>query len=126
MLYLLNDAVFDIDPNGLVTPHDAQRFEALSLAYVISLGRELFAEDPLLHRNDPDRARRLAWLLAAKQPDANAALFTAPAAGCAPERVGARFASLSEDMIRALDAKHREGELNVKSADRKVWRRLAA
>lgn len=126
MLYLLNDAVFDVDPQGLVTPHDARRFEALTLAYVIGLGRELFAEDPLLHRNDPERARRLAWLLAAKQPDANAALFTAPAAGCPPERVGARFASLSEEMIRALDAKARDGELDVKSTDRKVWKRLAA
>jgi hypothetical protein len=50
MLFLLNDVVFDLDEACPVTPADARRFEKLDLDYVIELGCELFAENPLLHR----------------------------------------------------------------------------
>ena len=79
MLFLLNDVVFDLDEACPVTPADTRRFEKLSFDYVLELGCELFAENPLLHRNDPQRARRLAWLIAERSPDVNAALFAAPA-----------------------------------------------
>ena len=68
MLFLLNDVVFDLDEACPVTPADARRFEQLGFDYVLELGCELFAEDPLLHRNDPARARRLAWLIANRSP----------------------------------------------------------
>ena len=77
MLFLLNDVVFDLDEACPVTPADTRRFEKLSFDYVLELGCELFAEDPMLHRNDPQRARRLAWLIAERSPDVNAALFAA-------------------------------------------------
>src|SRR3712207_7738631 len=38
------------------------------------MGKEMYAQEPLLHRKDPERAARLAMLLAAKQPEINAAL----------------------------------------------------
>ena len=92
MLFLLNDVVFDLDETSPVTPGDARRFEKLSLDYVLELGCEMFAEDPLLHQTDPQRARRLAWLIHDRSPDVNAALFAAPAAAC-PEGYEASMCS---------------------------------
>ena len=48
MLFLLNDVVFDLDEATPVTPADARRFEKLGFDYVLELGCELFAENPML------------------------------------------------------------------------------
>lgn len=126
MLFLLNDVVFDLDEACPVTPGDARRFEKLGFDYVLELGCELFAEDPLLHRNDPGRARRLAWLIAHRSPDVNAALFAAPAAGCNPDLVEPRFCALPEQAMRSLKGKETRGKLDAVAADRAVWNRMAA
>ena len=126
MLFLLNDVVFDLDEATPVSPADARRFEKLDLDYVLELGCELFAEDPLLHRTDPGRARRLAWLIADRSPEVNAALFAAPARNCAPELVEPRFCALPEAVMHQLNASDRLGALNAVSADRAVWNRMAA
>jgi len=117
MLFLLNDVVFDLDEACPVTPADARRFEKLGFDYVLELGCELFAEDPLLHRTDPGRARRLAWLIAERSPEINAALFAAPARDCAPELV---------EPIRQLSSRAARGKLDAVAADRAVWNRMAA
>lgn len=126
MLFLLNDVVFDLDETCPVTPADARRFQKLGLDYVIELGCELFAEDPMLHRSDPARARRLAWLLADREPELNAVMFAAPQAGCAPELVEPRFCHLPDPVMRQLNAKATRGRLDPIAADRAVWNRLAA
>ncbi len=124
MLFLLNDVVFDLDEACPATPADARRFEQLGFDYVLELGCELFAEDPLLHRKDPARARRLAWLIANRSSDVNAALFAAPEAGCEPDLVEPRFCALPDMVMRQLQAKGRR--LDAVAADRAVWNRLAA
>lgn len=124
MLFLLNDVVFDLDEACPVAPADARRFDRLDFDYVLALGCELFAEDPLMHRNDPERARRLAWLIADRSPDVNAALFAAPAAACDPDLVEPRFCALPAAVIDQLQAKGRR--LNAVAADRAVWNRMAA
>ena len=126
MLFLLNDVVFDLDEACPVTPADARRFDRLDFDYVLALGCELFAEDPLMHRNDPERARRLAWLIADRSPDVNAALFAAPAAACDPDLVEPRFCALPEVVLRHLQQRARRGALNAATADKAVWGRLAA
>lgn len=126
MLFLLNDVVFDLDEACPVTPADARRFEKLGFDYVLELGCELFAEDPLLHRTDPGRARRLAWLIAERSPEINAALFAAPARDCAPELVEPRFCALPEPVIRQLSSRAARGKLDAVAADRAVWNRMAA
>ena len=126
MLFLLNDVVFDLDEACPVTPADARRFEKLGFDYVLELGCELFAEDPLMHRTDPGRARRLAWLIAERSPEINAALFAAPARDCAPELVEPRFCALPEPVIRQLGARAARGKLDAVAADRAVWNRMAA
>jgi hypothetical protein len=124
MLFLLNDVVFDLDEACPATPADTRRFEQLGFDYVLELGCELFAEDPLLHRNDPARARRLAWLIANRSTDVNAALFAAPETGCHPDLVEPRFCTLPAMVMRQLQAKGRR--LDAVAADRAVWNRLAA
>jgi hypothetical protein len=126
MLFLLNDVVFDLDEACPVTPGDARRFEALDLDYVLELGCELFAEDPLLHMNDPQRARRLAWLIHDRSPEVNAALFAAPAAGCDPDLVEPQFCALPEAVMRQLKTRASKGKLDAVAADKVVWMRLAA
>lgn len=126
MLFLMNDAVLDLGGSQAPPPLAPERLRALSLAHVLKLGAELFSERPLLHREDPARARRLALLVLSKAPEVNAALFSAPAAGCPPEAVSSRLATLSIDVMAALLNQERRGALTPVSADREVWRRMAA
>lgn len=126
VLFLLNDAVFDLEEDLAVDPIDARRFDRLGFDYVVELGCELFSENPLLHREDPERARRLAWLIASRQSGVNAAMFAAPEADCLPDLVEPRFAVLPDDVIRALQAKHAKGRLTPVATDKAVWNRMAA
>jgi len=126
MLFLLNDAVFDLDDDVAVDARDLRRFERLGFDYVVELGCELFAENPELHKADPVRARRLAWLIASRQSGVNAALFAAPETGCVPDLVEPRFAVLPDTVLRQLEAKYAKGRLDAVSADRAVWNRMAA
>ena len=126
LLFLMNDVILHLDSQEAPSPLEAARFHALPLSYVVKLGQELFAEHPLVHKTDPEKARRLAILLTSKQPDLNAALFVAPSVGCAPDDVATRFCSLSFDIMATLQARQNAGALNAVAADREVWRRLAA
>ena len=126
MLFLLNDVVFDLEETCPVTPGDARRFEKLGFDYVLALGCELFAEDPLLHHNDPERARRLAWLIHDRSPDVNAALFAAPTADCDPDLVEPQFCALPDPVMRQLKTRAVRGKLDAVAADKAVWMRLAA
>ena len=126
MLFLLNDVVFDLDDTCPVSPGDARRFESLGFDYVMELGCELFAEDPLLHQNDPVRARRLAWLIHDRSPEVNAALFAAPECDCDPALVEPLFCALPPRVMRQLQSHDRQGRLDAVTADRAVWNRMAA
>lgn len=126
MLFLLNDVVFDLAEACPAPSHDVRRFETLSFDYVLEMGCELFAEDPLLHRTDPARARRLAWLIAHRTEGVNAALFAAPEAGCPAELVEPRFCALPEPIMRQLQTRAAHGRLSAVAADKAVWGRMAA
>ncbi len=126
MLFLLNDVILNVQPGAAATPLDTRMLQALSPAALTRLGQEMYAEEPLLHRNDTDRASRLALLIAAKTPEVNAALFAAPAKGCSPEAVAVRYASLSIDAMALLFMEQKRGTLTPVVADNQVWRRLAA
>ncbi len=126
MLFLMNDRVLFLgdDPSLDI---QSRRFEAISPAYAVKLGQELFAEQPMLHREAPQRARRLALLLMIKAPEVNAALFVSPSVGCRPDQVITRFASLPmEVMANLYERDMSSGGLTPVQADREVWRRLAA
>ena len=126
MLFLMNDVVFDLDEASPVTSADARRFEKLGFDYLMELGCELFAEDPLMHRNDPERARRLAWLIHDRSPEVNAALFAAPETDCDPALVEPQFCALPHAVLDQLMTRGRKGKLDAVVADRAVWGRMAA
>lgn len=119
----MNDAVLELDARRIKLP---VRFRSLSLPFVIQLGQEIYAQHPRLQHTDPDRAKRLAMLLATREAGLNAALFVAPAEGCPPADVAVRFCNLSIDVMAGLYARQNEGALTAVACDRQVWRRLAA
>ena len=126
MIFLMNDVVFSFDVAELAPPVERDRFAKLSMGYVSELGRELYAEEPLLHLKDPERAQRLAALIVSKSPEVNAALFIAPGRGCLVEQVQVRYAQIGLEVMGALMQRQKAGSLTNVEADRQVWRRLAA
>ena len=126
MLFLLNDVVLNLDDLRLAPRRGAERFQALSADDVTRMGQELYAERPLLHSTHRERALRLAALISAKTPSINAALFVAPGFVCAPHEVSVRYMTLGPHVMAQLERRQSEGELDLRAADRQVWRRLAA
>ncbi|NBB15278.1 hypothetical protein GVN21_07910 [Caulobacter sp. SLTY] len=126
MLFLLNDVVLNLETAQLAQPVATGRFKALSMSFVEKLGRELFSEEPLLHRQHPERARRISSLIVLKQPQINAALFVSPARGCDEGLVQVRYAQISFEVMGLLYERQQHGGLTTVEADRQVWRRLAA
>jgi len=126
MIFLMNDVVFSFDVAELAPPVERDRFAKLSMNYVSELGRELYAEEPLLHLKDPERAQRLAALIVSKSPEVNAALFIAPGRGCLVDQVQVRYAQIGLEVMGALMQRQKAGSLTNVEADRQVWRRLAA
>ncbi len=124
MLFLLNDKVLDV--RSLSTPLNANRLRALSFDFVLGLAAECFSERPLLHRDAPEMALKVASLLMSKAPEVNAALFVAPARGCAPELVLSKVASISVDLMADLSMRQEKNALNLLVVDGMVWKRLAA
>jgi hypothetical protein len=126
MLFLLNDVVLNLDDLRLAPRKGAERFRALSVGDVTRMGQELYAERPLLHTTHRDRALRLAALISAKATGINAALFVAPDFGCAPSEVTVRYMTIGPHVMAQLARRQQEGDLDLRAADRQVWRRLAA
>jgi hypothetical protein len=126
MLFLLNDVVFQLDGVVIEARLGGERLKGLTLPAIIRMGQELYAADPLLHRLHAARAQRLAALISGKAPMINAALFTAPAAGCDAHEVQVRFVAAQFEVMAELYNLQRAGELDALRADSKVWRRLAA
>ncbi len=122
----MNDVVLDLEAPKFAPSSLGQRFEALSFEAVTRMGQELYAEDPLLHINQPGRARRLAALIRAKAPTLNAAQFVATRFGGAPHEVLVSFRQVSSSVMDELFEAQDEGELDTLQTDRQVWRRLAA
>ncbi len=122
MYFLMNDVILSVE-GGLNPPIDAN---SISIDAVSRLGAELYAQDPLLHQNNPERAKRLAALIIAKAPSVNAALFVAPAQNCSVAQVACRYAQVSVEIMGSLYARQQDGSLNTVAADKEVWRRLAA
>lgn len=126
MLFLLNDVMLTLDLNELASPQIALGLRTMSLNQITQLGREMFSESPRLQHLVQSGPLRLATLITVKQPDINAALFSAPAAGCPVEAVVCRFASLGIELIHDLKGLQDRGALNKAQADFYVWGKVRA
>ena len=126
MLFLLNDVVFRLEDEAAGIALTAERFRGLTFPSIIRLGQELYAEDPLLQRWRPERARRLAALIVAKVPVINGARFTAPAFDCPPDAVTVRFVNAQFEVMVEFYTRQRDGDLLADEFDDRLWRRLAS
>jgi hypothetical protein len=126
LYFLLNDLILDIDAARMMQPLDAERFSALSADYIAQLGKEMFAEDVHAHRSNPERARRLCYLLHLKMPRINAAQFFVTAGNGAAESVDASFKSLNEMAMGMMFEQQKIGQLDARKVDNEVWHRMAA
>lgn len=126
MLFLLNDTVLRLDGVAMDARLAGGRMLRLEFPAILRMGQELYAKEPLLQRSNPERARRLGALIQAKAPMINAALFVAPSHGCAPAEVTVRFLVAQFEVMAELYNLQRAGELDAVSADRMIWKRLAA
>lgn len=126
MLFLMNDVVLRLDTMAMAPPLRAHQFHSLSFSFIDRLGCELFAAQPLLHRESLRRAEKLASLIATREPAINAALFVSPGVGCPPDQVQSRYVSLGFEVLTWLLDRQEEGALNHLVADSQVWKRLAA
>ena len=126
MYFLLNDLILDVDATRMMQPLDVDRFSALSIDYIAQLGKEMFAEDIQAHRKDPERARRLAYLIHLKMPRVNAAQFFVTSNSGASESVDASFKSLNEMAMAMMYEQQKVGQLDARKVDTEVWHRMAA
>ena len=126
MLFLMNDTVLHLDGVAVDSRLGGPRMERLAFPEILRLGQELYSREPLLQRTNVERARRLGLLIAAKAPMINAALFVAPALDCRPSEVSVRFLVCEFEVMAALFTQQKAGELDAVTADRMVWRRMAA
>jgi hypothetical protein len=126
MLFLLNDTVLQLEGDVLSAAKAKALAAPLRFDFVTRMGQELFSEDPLVHKNRIERARRLASLIVTKAPTINAALFLAPVRGCPIEQVQFRYAQVDFEVLCNLASRQSNGGLSTVDADRQVWKRLAA
>ena len=126
MYFLLNDLILDIDASRMMHPLDAERFSALSIDYIAQLGKEMFAEDVQCHRRNPERARRLAYLIQLKMPRINAAQFFVMASNGQADSVDASFKSLNDMAMGMMYDQQMRGQLDANKVDYAVWQRMAA
>jgi hypothetical protein len=126
MLFLLNDVVLSLYRETFSLGLGARDIRKLTFPAIIKLGQELYAEDPLLQKTSPERARRLASLITSKAPMINAALFVAPAAHCPPDEVMVRFVNAEFEVMADFYTRQKDGLLDTVGVDKRLWRRLAA
>jgi hypothetical protein len=125
LYFLLNDVVLNVDTSHMMHPLDAERFSALSIDYIAQLGKEMFAEDAMTHRNNPERARRLCYLINLKMPRVNAAQFYVVNSGD-PSAVETDFQSVHEMALGIMLDQQKAGTLDSRKVDAAVWHRMAA
>jgi len=126
MLFLLNDTVLRLDGVAMDARLGGRRMLRLQFPEILRMGQELYSRQPMLQRTNPERARRLCALISAKAPMVNAALFVAPSLDCPPAEVTVRFVACQFEVMAELHTLQRDGLLDAVSADRRIWRRLAA
>ncbi len=126
MLFLLNDVVLTIDLQELSKPEVVASLRQMTFGQVVTLGREMFSQSPRLQHVSQSAPMRLASLITAKKPEINAALFSAPVAGCPVEMVNFRFATLGVELITDFKGYQDRHALSKLIADRHVWGKLNA
>lgn len=125
MLFLMNDLVLNLEPEDIAPKETVKRFFNLSLTYVAELAGELFAEHPTLHVDFPERAKRLAGLVIAKDSEINAMRIHPLRDGCKPSEVGVHYAKVAFEIMAILYQRQQSVGASSEEVDRQVWQRLS-
>jgi hypothetical protein len=123
MLFLLNDTILDFSLRVVIPPQEEGRLRMLSYADILNEGARMFRDKPNFYLTDREAAKRLAALIVAKAPQANAALFDITPTGKGPT-VKPYVISLSIEILASLYAEFKADRLTRELVDRHVWSRL--
>lgn len=128
MLFLFNDAVFDLgDARSFALDHPMagefglQTLLTMRIGRVVKMVREAVFEEPRLARTFPDKAAFLCALVAWKTDEANAMLAVADRHISTPAQVQVRLASVSLITISQLRELQEVGKLSSHAANLSVW-----
>ncbi|MGY6628044.1 MAG: hypothetical protein ACXIVL_05970 [Oceanicaulis sp.] len=128
MLFLLNDAIFDLGDartfalgHRLAEPIGDAPLMKMRIAQVIKMVREAVFDEPQLARTSPDKAAFLAAMVAWKTDEANALLAVAPRHITLASHVQVRLAAVSLVTMQQLRDLQESGRLSNHAANMSVW-----
>lgn len=133
MLFLFNDAVFDIgDPRetalkvGVAHGYAEQTLLTMRVGKAVKLVREAVFDEPQIARTNPEVAGFLAALIAWKTDEANALLAVAGRHIQLASQVQLRLASVSLVTVQQLRELQDAGKLSSHVANISVWSQAPA
>lgn len=128
MLFLFNDAIFDLGDarsfaleHTLAEPVGPSALMTLRTAQVVKMVREAIFDEPQLARTSPDKAAFLGALLAWKTDEANALLAVAPRHITLASQVEVRLAAVSLVTLQQLRDLQDSGRLSSHAVNLSVW-----
>lgn len=126
MLFLFNDAVFDLGDlksvlNSGQIPLSIAQIEALTVSQLNGLVREAVFSDPQIARSKPDHVRHLCALICYIAPGANALLAVCPQGAKSWHAVGLRYANVPITTLAYLWGEQSSGRLTPQLANSAVW-----
>lgn len=128
MLFLFNDAVFDLGDAremaleiGAAHGYAPSDLITMRVAQAVKLVREAVFDEPQLARTNPEVARFLAGMIAWKTDEANAMLAVAPRHIQLASQVQLRLASVSLVTVQQLHDLQSAGKLSSHVANLSVW-----
>ncbi|MFP4518268.1 MAG: hypothetical protein ACLFQ5_02315 [Oceanicaulis sp.] len=128
MLFLFNDAVFDLgDPRdtaletGAAHGFSEETLLTMRVGKAVKLVREAVFDEPQIARTNPEVAGFLGALIAWKTDEANALLAVAPRHIQLASQVQLRLASVSLITIQQLRELQTAGKLSSHVANISVW-----
>ncbi len=116
----MNDTILDFSLLAVIPPQEEHRLRYMSYADILNEGVRLFHEKPNFHVTDPQTAKRLAALIVAKAPQANAALFDTTPKDKA-KITKPIVVSISIEVLAGLYTEFKAGRLTRDLVDRRVW-----
>jgi hypothetical protein len=123
MMFLMNDTILDFSLRAVIPPQEEARLRVTSYADILREGARMFQNKPNFYLTDVEAAKRLAALIVAKAPQANAALFDIAPGGKGPV-VKPYVVSVSIEVLASLYTEFKAGKLTRELVDRRVWSRL--
>jgi hypothetical protein len=123
MLFLMNDTILDFSLRAVIPPQEEGKLRYTSYADILNEGARMFREKPNFYLTDRNAAKRLAALIVAKAPQANAALFDITPTGKGPA-IKPYVVSISIEVLASLYAEFKADKLTRDLVDRRVWSRL--